>query len=68
MGYESFENSNYRIVKNWNRIESNTNKLTYTPLIHLDFNSINFNKEISAITLLDHELLPILPINNPLCL
>lgn len=64
MVYQSFDNKKNRIEKNWNRVENNKNNLTNIPITSLDFNSINFNKEITTISLLDNELLSVLPLDK----
>lgn len=57
MVYESFNNSKTRFQKTWERSESNENNLKDIPLVSLDFNSINFNKKITTISLLTNKLI-----------
>ncbi len=56
MVYESFNNSIQKIEKSWNRSQENENDLEDIPIVKLDFNSINFNKEIITIPILTNEL------------
>ena len=68
MVYKSFKNSKQKIEKSWNRSEENKNDLKDIPLITLDFNSINFNKEINTIPIVTNELLSIVSPFPPIVL
>lgn len=64
MPNESFEISKNKLEKSWNRSQNNENELSNNSIITLNFNSINFNKKITTITLLDNKLLSALPLNK----
>ncbi len=55
MVYESFQNSKNRFQKTWERSQENEDNLKDIPLVTLDFNSINFNKEIITISILTNQ-------------
>jgi len=64
MVYQSFNNENKKIEKNWNRVEDNGNDLNNIPLITLNFNSLNFSKIITTIPLITNQNVEVTPINK----
>lgn len=58
MVYQSYDNNKYKIEKNWNRVEDNKNDLNNIPITNLNFNSINFNKKIVTIPIIDNVVTP----------
>ncbi len=57
MPNDSFQNSKNKLEKSWNRSQNNENELSNNSIIALNFNSINFNKKIVTIPILENQLL-----------
>ena len=57
MTYQNFDNTKNKIENNWNKTEDNKNQLENIPIVSLNFNSINFNKKITEVVILNNELL-----------
>lgn len=64
MSYESFDNSKNKLEKSWNRSQNNENELNNNSIISLNFNSVNFNKKIVTIPILENQLVPFFPLEK----
>ncbi len=54
--FESFRKSKQKIRKTWERSEQNENTLNDVSLVTLNFNSINFKKQIAIIPIITNQL------------
>ena len=62
--YNTFNHKNSKLNEIWDRSKNNIDKINNIPLLRLDFNSINFNKEIITIPVIENQLITSLPITK----
>lgn len=62
--YNSFNHKNSKLNDIWSKVKTNSSELNNVPILSLNFDSINFNKEIVTIPILTNELLPVLPLSK----
>ena len=54
--FESFDTSKNKIRKTWERSDQNTDNLNDVPLTTVDFNSVNFNKQLTIFPIITDQL------------